>query len=114
MSTETPAAGQPVAPPDAKPARSGTMGASVDAFVAPTGMAAALSSLPLALGLVSTTIIIAGLYYGRVILVPLALAFFLGFVLDPWVTRLKRLGIPRPLAVILVVSVTLAAIGGGG
>src|SRR5690348_9401542 len=114
MATEARAARQSATTSEAKPARSGTIEASAEAFVAPTGVAAALSSLPLALGLVSTTIIIAGLYYGRVILVPLALAFFLGFVLDPWVTRLKRLGIPRPLAVIVVVSLTLAAIGGAG
>jgi len=114
MATEARAAPQSAKAAEAKPARSTAIEANADAFVAPTGVAAALSSLPLALGLVSTTIIIAGLYYGRVILVPLALAFFLGFVLDPWVTRLKRLGIPRPLAVIVVVSLTLAAIGGAG
>jgi predicted PurR-regulated permease PerM len=114
MATETRAAQQSATGTEAKPTPIRTLEAGVEAFVAPTGLAAALSSLPLALGLVSTTIIIAGLYYGRGILVPLALAFFLGFVLDPWVTRLKRLGIPRPLAVMVVVSLTLAAIGGAG
>ena len=85
-----------------------------ETFAVPTGLAATLSSLPLALGLVSTAIIVAGLYYGRDILVPLVLAFFLGFVLDPLVVRLKRLGMPRPLAVVLVVCLTLAAIAGSG
>ncbi|MEP7206137.1 MAG: AI-2E family transporter, partial [Casimicrobiaceae bacterium] len=99
--------------PDEGPRRS-WVGAAAEALVAPTGVAAALSSLPLALGLLSTTIIIAGLYYGRDILVPLALAFFLGFVLDPMVVRLKRVGMPRPVAVIVVVVVALAAIGGAG
>jgi predicted PurR-regulated permease PerM len=88
--------------------------AASEAFAVPTGLAATLSSLPLALGLVSTAIIVAGLYYGRDVLVPLVLAFFLGFVLDPLVVRLKRLGIPRPLAVIVVVCLTLAAIVGSG
>ncbi|MEO6104026.1 MAG: AI-2E family transporter, partial [Pseudoxanthomonas sp.] len=94
--------------------RRGWVGATRDALADPTGVAAALSSLPLALGLVSASIIVAGLYYGRNILVPLALAFFLGFVLNPMVVRLKRLGMPRPAAVIMVVVLALAAIGGAG
>ncbi len=85
-----------------------------DAFAVPAGLAATLSNLPLALGLVSSTIIVAGLYFGRDILVPLALAFFLGFILDPLVVRLKRLGMPRPLAVIVVVCMAIAAIIGSG
>ena len=105
---------QPAASADDKATRRDVIGAAAEAFAAPTGVAAAFSSLPLALGLVSTTIIVLGLYYGRDILVPLALAFFLGFVLDPSVVRLKRLGLPRPLAVIVVVCVALAAIGGAG
>lgn len=81
-------------------------------FAFPTTFAASVSNLGLALGLVSTSIIIAGLYFGRDILVPLALALFLGFILDPIVVKLKRLGMPRPLAVMVVVFFTLSAIGG--
>ena len=83
-------------------------------FSVSAGRIAMLSNLPLALGLISTAVIVAGLYFGRDILVPLALAFFLGFVLDPLVVRLKRIGMPRPLAVIVVVGLTLAAIVGSG
>lgn len=56
-------------------------------------------------------LVIAGLYFGREILVPLALAVLLGFVLSPAVTRLRRWGVPRALAVITVVLLALAVIG---
>ena len=67
--------------------------------------------IKLMVGLVSSAIIIAGLYYGRDILMPLALAFLLGFVLDPLVSRLKRWGLPRAAAVAVVMAVALAALG---
>ncbi len=98
----------------APPAQRAGMQAATEAFFTPPGPAAGLSSLPIAVGLLSTALIIAGLYFGRQILVPLALAFFLGFVLDPFVVRLKRLGIPRPVAVVGVVSLALAAVVGSG
>ena len=57
----------------------------------PAALAAAAPHLSPAAGLMSAAIIIAALYYGRDFLVPLALAFLLGFVLDPLVVRLKRM-----------------------
>ena len=48
------------------------------------------------------------------VVMPLALAFLLGFVLDPLVVRLKRWGLPRAPAVIVVVLFTLSLIGLGG
>lgn len=57
-------------------------------------------------------IVVAGLYYGKDILVPLALAALLAFLLDPWVTRLRRWKIARGLAVGLVTLATLGAIAG--
>lgn len=77
-------------------------------------LAAVLPSLQLGLGLFSATIVIAALYLGREILMPLAMAFLLGFVLDPLVVRLKRWGVPRSVAVIIVVVVTLALIAVAG
>jgi predicted PurR-regulated permease PerM/GAF domain-containing protein len=65
-----------------------------------------------AAGLLIAALVIAALYLGREILVPLALAVLLGFVLDPAVTRLRRWGVPRALAVIGVVLVALGVIGG--
>ncbi len=77
-------------------------------------LAAVLPSLQLGLGLFSATIVITALYLGREILMPLAMAFLLGFVLDPLVVRLKRWGVPRSVAVIVVVAVTLALIAVAG
>ncbi|CAN5753496.1 hypothetical protein BH11PSE13_BH11PSE13_06010 [soil metagenome] len=70
--------------------------------------------LKLMIGLVTGAMIIAALYFGREILIPLALAFLLGFVLDPLVMRLKRWGLPRGLAVIIVVVFALGMVGLGG
>ena len=60
------------------------------------------------------SLIIAGLYFGRDIVVPLALAFLLGFVLDPLVGRLKRVGLSRTPAVIMVVIATVAVVAVAG
>jgi len=62
-------------------------------------------------GLVSSAVLIAALYFGRDILMPLCIAFLLGFILDPLVARLKRWGLPRPAAVIVVMVCLLAVIG---
>ncbi len=80
----------------------------------PVGLLAAAPALQLAAGLVSATLLIAALYYGREILVPLALAFLLGFVLDPLVAGLKRRGVPRTAAVVIVVALTLLVMGFAG
>jgi predicted PurR-regulated permease PerM/GAF domain-containing protein len=70
--------------------------------------------LRLMVGAVLAALVIAALYFGQEILVPLALAFLLGFVLDPMVTRLKRWGLPRPAAVGVVVVLALGLIVGAG
>lgn len=59
-------------------------------------------------------LVVAGLYFGRDILVPLALAALLGFVLDPLISRLCRLGLRRGLAVGVVTSGTLSLLVGIG
>jgi predicted PurR-regulated permease PerM len=46
-------------------------------------------------------IIIATLYFGREIFVPIALAILLSFVLAPLVSSLQRVRVPRGLAVTL-------------
>ena len=72
-----------------------------------------LDVVKVAAGLVSTAIIIAGLYYGRDILIPLAIAFLITFALNPPVTWLVRRGLPRLLATSLVMAIvvcTLAAL----
>jgi predicted PurR-regulated permease PerM len=62
-------------------------------LLSPDALASLVALLPevkLLIGLTTASVIIAALYFGREILMPLALAFLLGFVLDPWVARLKR------------------------
>ncbi len=66
-----------------------------------------LPRAPFMNGLVSAAVIVAGLYFGRELLMPLALAALLGFVLDPMVSWLKRRGVPRAVAVFGVVAATL-------
>jgi predicted PurR-regulated permease PerM len=60
--------------------------------------------------LVSAAIIIAALYFGRDILMPLLLAFLFGFVLSPLVERLHRWGVPQTLAVTMVVAASLTTL----
>jgi predicted PurR-regulated permease PerM len=66
-----------------------------------------------AAGLIVATIVILGLYDGRDLLVPLALAGILSFILFPLVRRLINWGVPQGLAVTLVVTVLIAAVTGG-
>jgi predicted PurR-regulated permease PerM len=55
-------------------------------------------------------LIIAGLYFGREIFVPVALAVLLSFVLAPFVSRLQSLRLPRVAAVLTVVILGFAII----
>jgi predicted PurR-regulated permease PerM len=68
----------------------------------------------LAAWLVAAAVIITGLYVGRGILVPLAVAFLIGFALSPLVNILTRKGLPRVLSVIIVlvsIVLSLSALG---
>src|SRR6202011_6302326 len=55
-------------------------------------------------------ILVGALYFGREVLVPIALAILMSFVLAPLVVLLEGWYVPRGLAVILVVLVAFAAI----
>ena len=59
-------------------------------------------------------VIVAALYYGQELTVPLVLASLLAFVLAPPCRLLQKLRIPRVLAVLVVVLVAFGAIGGLG
>ena len=100
------------------PARARPVAGDFDPLLATGGPATVLLSLLPELRLLSALVIgaliIAALYFGQVILVPLALAFLLGFVLDPLVVRLRRWGMPRVLAVVLVVGMVLVSLAGAG
>lgn len=62
-----------------------------------------LSGAAIALGIL-------GLYAGQVLLIPLALAALLAFILDPLVSWLRRWSMPRALAVSLVMTVALSVL----
>ena len=64
--------------------------------------------------LVSVCIVFAALYLGREVFVPLALAILLSFLLTPPVRWLERLGLGRIVAVLIVVCISLGAIGSVG
>src|ERR1700722_16764314 len=66
-----------------------------------------------AAGLIIAALLVAGLNAGQEILIPLALAGLLGFVLAPLVRRLESWGLPNGLAVPAVIVVLLAALFGG-
>jgi predicted PurR-regulated permease PerM len=60
--------------------------------------------------LIAGALVVAALYLGRDLLVPLVLAVLLAFVLAPLARLLRRIGLPRVLAVILSVLTGVAAI----
>ena len=57
-------------------------------------------------------LIVAALYVGREVFVPVALAVLLSFVLAPLIRLLQRARVPRVMAVLAVVIVAFAAISG--
>ena len=67
-----------------------------------------------AAALVATAVVICGLYFGRDILIPLAIALLITFALNPPVTWLVRRGLPRLLATSLVMVVVVCVLVGLG
>src|SRR5690606_25101675 len=70
-------------------------------------------SLHVAARLVSIALVVAALWVAQAVLIPIALAAFVTFLMSPLVTRLDRLGLPRVLAVLSVsgaVTGTLAVL----
>lgn len=61
--------------------------------------------------LIATLAVIALLYFGRDVLLPLALAVLLAFILDPAVTRLRRWGLPRVASVVVVILTMVGVLG---
>src|SRR5262249_58853997 len=55
-------------------------------------------------------IVVAIMFFARDVLIPLALAGVLSFMLAPPVRALQRLRLPRPLAVMIVVLIVFAAV----
>ena len=67
-----------------------------------------------AAGMIIAALLIAALYVGRDLLIPLALAGLLGFVLAPLVRRLENWGLPSGISVAVVMAVLLGALFAGG
>ena len=64
--------------------------------------------------LASCVLIVAVLYWGQVVVIPLALAILLTFVLGPAVTLFRRFGLPRVAAVGVVVVLAFSLLAGLG
>ncbi|WP_371866233.1 AI-2E family transporter [Duganella radicis] len=65
-------------------------------------------------GLVGTATVLALLYFGRDVLIPITLAFIFSFLIAPFVRALRHLGLGQTTSVctgVLVVTLTLLAIG---
>ena len=64
--------------------------------------------------LLALVLVLVGLYLARVVFIPFALALLLAFLLGPPVVKLRRLGVPRVPAVLMVVSLSFLLIGAAG
>lgn len=63
-------------------------------------------------GFIISALVIAALYWGKDILIPLALAILLAFLVDPLVMRLRKRGLPQWLSIALVVTLVLGVLSG--
>jgi hypothetical protein len=84
--------------------------APVETAVAPAEVPGLSGLLTVVVGVV----VVAALYFGREVFIPIVLAILLSFVLAPLVDLLRRIRIPRAPAVILAVLVALGLIAGIG
>lgn len=73
-----------------------------------------LRSLHVAARLVSISIVVAALWAAQVVLIPIALAAIVTFLMSPLVTRLDRIGLPRVLAVLIVSGAVTGMLAGVG
>ncbi len=72
------------------------------------------SSTPRFIVLGSICVVLAALYFAQEVLIPLALAILLSFLLAPLVKQLERLRLPRGVAVVITVLFTLGVLFGIG
>jgi predicted PurR-regulated permease PerM len=63
------------------------------------------------LGIVATVVVVAILYFARIVFIPLALAILLSIVLIPPVAFLEKIKLPRVLAISLVVVILAGLMG---
>jgi predicted PurR-regulated permease PerM len=62
----------------------------------------------------SVCVVVAALYFAQDVLIPIALAMLLSFLLTPMVWRLERWRLPRTAATLIVVLIALGVVGGIG
>jgi predicted PurR-regulated permease PerM len=72
--------------------------------------AAERPSIASLLSLAVAVVVIAGLYLGREVLVPIALALLLSFLLAPLVGLLRRIGLPKAVSVMMAAVLALGVI----
>jgi predicted PurR-regulated permease PerM len=65
-------------------------------------------------GTVMSAVVVGALYWAQSIFIPVALAVFLTFLLNPFVSRLRQFGVARTPAVIVTVCAAGLALGIGG
>src|SRR5690349_22970637 len=71
--------------------------------------------IPTALVRLAAFVLVVGcLYWAQIVLIPVALAVLITFLLSPPVTWLQRHHVPRVVAILGVVLVALTAVGGLG
>lgn len=63
------------------------------------------------LGIVAAVVVIATLYFARIVFIPLALALLLSLVLSPPVAFLERIKLPRALAIFLMIVLLVGLMG---
>ena len=66
------------------------------------------------MGWAMVALVVAGLYWLRGVLIPLALTILLTFLLSPVVNTLQRRGLGRVPAVLVTVALALSVLGGIG
>ncbi|MDP1908214.1 MAG: AI-2E family transporter, partial [Hyphomicrobium sp.] len=76
----------------------------------PTPDAQPIDAVRIAATLVIVAVIIAALYYGQDVLIPLVCAFLISFALNPPVAWLSRRGVPRIVSVIAVMIMLVAVL----
>lgn len=64
--------------------------------------------------LILLALVLAGLYFARPVLIPLAMALTLNFLLTPLVVQIEKMGVKRIPAVLLVVAIAFTVVGGVG
>ena len=75
--------------------------------------ASAVAPLVWPLRVLAAVALVAVLYFGRPVLLPIVLAVFLFYALDPLVDRAETWGVPRALAAVLAVVLALGTVVGG-